>query len=167
MVYGNGECILSPGQHPDFGCENPDYQSGMEPMGIWVAGDALGQKGDVRDVVIKGKDAEIRISCKTKHYAFKHSRLSGKADFVKTWGLDPAGCSVEYWGAVKPVFTELDQIKKSRAQKLYGVIKQKFQNAFIGKSWMHLKRRFTQTTSRSHRRSEGSSICHIFVTPRP
>lgn len=91
--------------------------SGMQPMGIWVAGDALGQKGDVRDVVIKGKNAEIGISCKTNHDAFKHSRLSGKADFVKTWGLDPAGCSAEYWAAVKPVFTELAQIRKESGAK--------------------------------------------------
>lgn len=88
-----------------------------QPIGIWIAGDALGQKGDVRDVVIKCKDAEVGISCKTNHDAFKHSRLSGKADFVKTWGLDPAGCSPEYWAAVKPLFAELAQIRKDSGAK--------------------------------------------------
>ena len=87
------------------------------PLGIWVAGDSLGQKGDVRDVVIKCKETEIGISCKTNHDAFKHSRLSGKADFVKTWGLDPAGCSPEYWEAVRPLFAELTQIRKESGAK--------------------------------------------------
>ena len=86
--------------------------SRMHPVSIWVAGDSLGQTGDVRDVVIKCKEAEIGISCKTNHDAFKHSRLSGNADFVKTWGLDPAGCSPEYWAGVRPVFAELAQIRK-------------------------------------------------------
>jgi hypothetical protein len=66
--------------------------SGMHPTGIWVAEVALVQKGDVRAVVIKCKAAKIGISCKTNHDAFKHARLSGEADFVKTWGLAPAGC---------------------------------------------------------------------------
>jgi len=91
--------------------------SSMHPQSVWVAGDSLGQKGDVRDVVIKCKEAEIGISCKTNHDAFKHSRLSGKADFVKTWGLDPAGCSPEYWAAVKPLFAELTQIRKDSGAK--------------------------------------------------
>lgn len=91
--------------------------SSMQPQAVWVAGDSLGQKGDVRDVVIKCKEAEIGISCKTNHDAFKHSRLSGKADFVKTWGLDPVGCSPEYWAAVKPVFAELTQIRKDSGAK--------------------------------------------------
>jgi hypothetical protein len=91
--------------------------SSMHPQSVWVAGDSLGQKGDVRDVVIKCKEAEIGISCKTNHDAFKHSRLSGKADFVKTWGLDPAGCSSEYWAAVKPLFAELTQIRKDSGAK--------------------------------------------------
>lgn len=86
-------------------------------LGIWVAGDALGQKGDVRDVVVKFKEKEIGISCKTNHDAFKHSRLSGRADFVKTWGLDPSGCSEEYWSAVRPLFTELKEIRRNSGAK--------------------------------------------------
>jgi len=82
------------------------------PQGIWVASDSLGQKGDVRDVVVKCRDSEIGISCKTNHDDFKHSRLSGTANFVKKWGLDPAGCSPEYWSVVKPLFEELKQIRK-------------------------------------------------------
>ena len=82
------------------------------PTGVWVASDSLGQKGDVRDVVIKCKDAEFGISCKTNHDDFKHSRLSATANFVKKWGLDTAGCSPEYWNAVSPLFAELKQIRK-------------------------------------------------------
>lgn len=88
----------------------------LDPKGIWVAKDALGQEGDVRDVVIKGVNGEIGISCKTNHDAFKHSRLSAKADFVKSWGLDPAGCSDEYWSEVKPIFDVLRQIRKASNQ---------------------------------------------------
>ncbi len=83
------------------------------PQGIWIASDSLGQKGDVRDVVVQCRDSEIGISCKTNHDDFKHSRLSGTANFVKKWGLDPDGCSQEYWTAVKPVFDELKTIKKN------------------------------------------------------
>lgn len=84
----------------------------LSPQRVWVAMDSLGQKGDVRDVVVKGTNGEIGISCKTNHDAFKHSRLSGKNDFVKTWGLDPAGCSEDYWNAVRPIFLELARIRK-------------------------------------------------------
>jgi len=84
----------------------------IAPQRVWVAMDALGQKGDVRDVVVKGSHGEIGISCKTNHDAFKHSRLSGKNNFVKTWGLDPNGCSDAYWAAVRPLFLELERIRK-------------------------------------------------------
>ena len=87
------------------------------PQGIWIASDSIGQKGDVRDVVVKCKDYEIGISCKTNHDDFKHSRLSGTANFVKKWGLDPEGCSQEYWDAIKPLFVELKQIRKESDAK--------------------------------------------------
>ncbi len=87
------------------------------PLGIWVASDSIGQKGDVRDVVVKCQDSEIGISCKTNHDDFKHSRLSGTANFVKKWGLDPEGCSPAYWDAVKPLFAELKQIRKDSEAK--------------------------------------------------
>jgi hypothetical protein len=82
------------------------------PEGIWVASDAIGQKGDVRDVVVQCRESDIGISCKTNHGDFKHSRLSGSANFVKKWGLDPEGCSQEYWDVVKPLFAELKEIRK-------------------------------------------------------
>ena len=88
-----------------------------EPQSIWVASDSNGQKGDVRDVVVKFSDSELGISCKTNHGDFKHSRLSGTANFVQKWGLDPKGCSDEYWDVVKPLFAELKQIRKDSGAK--------------------------------------------------
>jgi hypothetical protein len=91
--------------------------SQIAPQRISVAGDSEGQKGDVRDVIIKGTHGEIGISCKTNHDAFKHSRLSHRIDFVKSWGLDEAGCSKEYWDKVRPLFAELGQIREDSAKR--------------------------------------------------
>jgi len=79
---------------------------------IWIAADARGQKGDVRDVVLETSQGQIGISCKNNHEAFKHSRLSGSIDFVKKWGLDPEGCSEEYWARIRPIFHELMVIRQ-------------------------------------------------------
>ena len=79
---------------------------------IWIATDDRGKHGDVRDVVIETSVGPIGISCKNNHAAFKHSRLSGKLDFVKKWGLDEAGCSETYWEEIRPVFAELEVIRK-------------------------------------------------------
>ena len=85
--------------------------------GITLSQDSAGSHGDVRDVILNLNGREIGISCKTNHEAFKHSRLSGKIDFVKKWGLG-AGCSEEYWAAVRPIFSELAALRKqSSAQK--------------------------------------------------
>lgn len=90
------------------------------PLEIWIANDAKGQKGDVRDVVLETDDGPIGISCKNNHAAFKHSRLSGSVDFVKKWGLDPEGCSDSYWDQVRPIFTELELIRnRSNATALW------------------------------------------------
>lgn len=72
---------------------------------------SAGRKGDVRDILIKGQNITIGISCKTNHQALKHSRLSDSIDFVKKWGLDDNGCSSEYWSIIKPLFQELRQTR--------------------------------------------------------
>lgn len=96
----------------------------IAPEDIWVAGDSAGQRGDVRDVVVGGHYGELGISCKTNHDAFKHSRLSANNDFVRTWGLDPAGCSSEYWATVKPIFAELALIREDSGRtKLWKELK--------------------------------------------
>lgn len=86
-----------------------------EATSIWLASDSLGQDGDVRDVIVNCGDKKIGFSCKTNHAAFKHSRLSGKADFIKSWGINESGCSSEYWSQVKPIFAELTKIRKESA----------------------------------------------------
>lgn len=86
-----------------------------EATSIWLASDSLGQTGDVRDVIVNCGDKKIGFSCKTNHTAFKHSRLSGKVDFIRSWGINETGCSNDYWRQVKPVFEELTKIRKESA----------------------------------------------------
>jgi HaeIII restriction endonuclease len=52
------------------------------------------------------------FSCKNNHEALKHSRLSGKLDFVKKWEIQSAGCGEQYWTEIKPIFDELKRIKQ-------------------------------------------------------
>jgi hypothetical protein len=85
----------------------------QQPVGIRFNSDREGQRGDVRDVVVELSDSELGVSCKTNHGAFKHSRLSGKIDFVKKWGLASSGCSQTYWNTVSPIFEELSEIRES------------------------------------------------------
>lgn len=80
-------------------------------ISIGLNSDTNGQSGDVRDVVVRLGNTTIGVSCKTNHDAFKHSRLSASIDFIKKWGIDPRGCSAEYWGAVRPIFKELQEIR--------------------------------------------------------
>jgi len=75
--------------------------------------DREGQSGDVRDVLVEHSNNELGVSCKTNHDAFKHSRLSGKIDFVKKWGLSTDGCSDAYWTSIRPVFGELAEIRSA------------------------------------------------------
>ena len=79
---------------------------------VEIASDARGHSGDVRDVLIVADEGELGFSCKTNHDALKHSRLSSTIDFVKVWGLDPKGCSEEYWHSVRPFFASLKQIQQ-------------------------------------------------------
>jgi len=88
--------------------------------------DAAGQKGDVRDVLLKVGDRIIGVSCKSNHEALKHSRLSGVLDFVKSWGLDQNGCSQVYWDSVRPLFNELKDIRKdSDSSALWSTLEHK------------------------------------------
>ena len=74
--------------------------------------DGIGQDGDVRDIVIHADSREVGVSCKTNHGAYKHSRLSDNVDFVKKWGLNPDGWSLEYEEVVRDIFGRLRNIKK-------------------------------------------------------
>lgn len=73
--------------------------------------DKAGVAGDVRDVLLILNGKSLGISCKNNHEALKHSRLSGTVDFVKKWGIDPEGCSADYWVEARPLFNELRKIK--------------------------------------------------------
>jgi hypothetical protein len=88
--------------------------------------DAAGQSGDVRDVLLHIGGRVIGVSCKSNHEALKHSRLSGVLDFVRSWGLDPDGCSQIYWDAIRPLFDELTLIRRdSNATALWSNLDQK------------------------------------------
>jgi hypothetical protein len=78
--------------------------------------DSKGQEGDVRDLVIRGQNREIGISCKSNHSALKHSRLSASIDFIEKWGISESGCTDHYWNKVKPLFEELKEIRETSNQ---------------------------------------------------
>lgn len=81
---------------------------------ITFATDAMGQSGDVRDVVFAlAGGREIGISCKNNHSDLKHSRLSDRLDFVKAWGIHEHGCSDDYWQSIQPIFEKLRNIRKT------------------------------------------------------
>ena len=73
--------------------------------------DSKGQRGDVRDIVIAVPSREIGISCKTNHADLKHSRLSQRLDFVRSWGICESGCSDIYWSEIRPIFESLAEIR--------------------------------------------------------
>lgn len=95
---------------PRLSAENGD----MDLLQIGIASDEAGEKGDVRDVVAYRllQQWDVGVSAKNNHDAVKHSRLSRKADFGKTWlGLE---CSQEYFDSITPIFDDLaDRRKKS------------------------------------------------------
>lgn len=73
--------------------------------------DEAGEKGDVRDIVVRRNDInwEIGLSIKHNHEAVKHCRLSHILDFGKEWYGIP--CSDLYWNDIKPVFDMLKHEK--------------------------------------------------------
>lgn len=81
--------------------------------------DSAGKHGDVRDVLLYVGGKVLGISCKHNHQALKHSRLSGKCNFIKVWGIDANGCSDDYWDRVKPLFAKLTKLRKDSNKKMY------------------------------------------------
>jgi hypothetical protein len=76
--------------------------------------DSSGEVGDVRDVLVYTQERVLGISCKTNHNALKHCRLSRQIDFIQKWQIDPqGGCSETYWQAIRPLFDELDEIRRA------------------------------------------------------
>lgn len=93
--------------------ENPDSK---DALFLSIQPDKKGQSGDVRDVLClrSEKGWEIGFSCKHNHEAVKHSRLSSTIDFGKQWlGFD---VSQHYWDDIRPLFMELEELKKKKAR---------------------------------------------------
>lgn len=92
----------------------PNLLDNTDSLSIELATDALGQAGDVRDVICKKGDWQIGLSCKHNHEAVKHSRLSGTIDFGDKWfGLR---CSAHYFNTIIPIFERLKQIQQSSSR---------------------------------------------------
>lgn len=70
--------------------------------------DGEGEKGDVRDIIVRRSDIEweVGLSIKHNHGAVKHSRISHVLDFGNEWYGIP--CSKQYWRDVAPVFDRLN-----------------------------------------------------------
>lgn len=91
--------------------------------------DEVGEKGDVRDIIIRRNEIhwEIGLSIKHNHTAVKHSRLSHVLDFGNEWYNIP--CSDEYWTDVKPIFDMLIKEKEKRTK--WSELPQKEQSVYI------------------------------------
>lgn len=87
-----------------------------------LASDNLGQKGDVRDVLIRcpGQNWEIGISAKNNHKAVKHSRLSPTIDFGNEWLNIP--CSNIYFKEINLIFDFLKQLRENNPDMLWADI---------------------------------------------
>lgn len=94
-----------------FDLEPRIIEDGTDEIELFIQTDQHGEQGDVRDIlIVRRKIAwEIGLSLKHNHFAVKHSRLSQKIDFGKTWYDIP--CTNEYWSAVLPVFEYLTSEK--------------------------------------------------------
>ena len=91
--------------------------------------DTKGVRGDVRDLVITrdGTEWEIGLSIKHNHQAIKHSRLSKRLDFGKSWLDSP--CSDFYWNDVEPIFGKLEELKQQNVK--WSEIQNKFDGVYV------------------------------------
>ncbi len=86
-------------------------EDGDDQLDLKIQTDQEGVAGDVRDILIIRRNIkwEIGLSVKHNHLAVKHSRLSKNLDFGQSWYNIP--CSKQYWDAVGPIFSYLEQEK--------------------------------------------------------
>jgi len=112
-------------------------EDGKDTITVSIQSDDVAKVGDVRDVLIIRRDIkwEIGVSVKHNHEALKHSRLSTKLDFGKSWYGIP--CSQQYFDEISLIFAELKTLKAdgvkwsdlpSKEQSVYVPIL----NAFMG-----------------------------------
>ena len=86
-------------------------EDGTDMLTLSIQTDSKGEEGDVRDILIVRRNIhwEIGLSVKHNHFAVKHSRLAKGLDFGKKWfGVK---CSDEYWKAITPIFSYLEEEK--------------------------------------------------------
>ena len=107
---------------------------------VTVQSDQMGQKGDVRDIIIYNKkfNKTIGISAKNRHWGIKNPRISGDGDFGFDWfGIH---CSATYFNQITPIFAELNSRKNrgeywrdipDRKQRFYIPILQAFISEII------------------------------------
>lgn len=84
----------------------PQIEHGSGILHISLASDALGQAGDVRDVMLLRKDNwQTGFSCKHNHEAVKHYRVTTDADFSYNWiGIH---CGYDFLNKMSPVYKQL------------------------------------------------------------
>lgn len=94
-----------------FELEPRIIEDGGDTLELLIQPDSKGESGDVRDILIIRRNIkwEVGLSLKHNHFAVKHSRLSARLDFGKSWYGIP--CSSEYWEDVEPVFSFLNNEK--------------------------------------------------------
>jgi len=83
---------------------------GQDKIILSKQSDAKGQKGDVRDILIKKGYWEIGISCKWNNESIRSPRLSDQNDFGKRWIGTP--CSDSYLTKMKKIFENTRKSKK-------------------------------------------------------
>lgn len=71
---------------------------------IRLQGSNIKQNNDLCDLVIMNAKNEIGIKFKPSHHKLKHSNFSDTLDFALDWGLDPRGCSDDYWRISRKIF---------------------------------------------------------------
>lgn len=91
---------------------------------VYLQSDQLGQQGDVRDIIVHNAtlNDDVGISAKNRHFAIKHSRLSGQIDFGFDWlGVH---CSDQYFHTVAPIFEEL-RARQRKGEKWKDILNKK------------------------------------------
>lgn len=90
-------------------------EDGKDKLTVLLQPDNVATKlGDIRDMLIIRRELswEIGISVKHNHSALKHSRLSTKLDFGKSWFNLP--CSANYFNEINPIFKRLKMLKEEK-----------------------------------------------------
>lgn len=90
-------------------------EDGSDTITVSLQPDNVAKLGDVRDVLIIRRSIkwEVGVSVKHNHEALKHSRLSTRLDFGKSWYGIPS--SKAYFDEIKPIFENLKELKSQGA----------------------------------------------------